>query len=300
MKNNFKPIKSYTYTVMVAIGTLLSLQSFAQRHSEKRGGGNDHQRSYSPASNGGGGNSNRMFSQNRGSNHQQSRPSITPAISNRPPRSYNNTSRPNRTIVRNNDVTINRTREVNRYGNYNYGRPNYNRPNYSRPNYSRRPAGFANYHPVYNAHNPSWRYNSFYFPRRNTYVSSFPYGYTTISFGGLGYRYYNGIYYRPYQSSFIVCAPPVGLFINVLPFGYRRIYVNDYPYYYYNGTYYNQTQDNNYEVVQPPLGAVVESIPEGYETLTIDGETYYQVDGVQYKPVVQDNGEIWYEVIKVN
>ena len=32
----------------------------------------------------------------------------------------------------------------------------------------------------------------------------------------------------------------------------------------------------------------------------IDGETYYTIDGAQYKPVVQENGEIWYEVIKAN
>ena len=75
--------------------------------------------------------------------------------------------------------------------------------------------------------------------------------------------------------------------------------MRDYPYYYYNGTYYDDYQDN-YRVVAPPVGAVVESLPQGYETVVIDGETYYKVDNVQYKPVVQDNGEIWYEVIKVD
>lgn len=71
------------------------------------------------------------------------------------------------------------------------------------------------------------------------------------------------------------------------------------PYYYYNGTYYDE-YESSYRVVAPPVGAIVESIPEGYETIVIDGETYYKVDDVQYKPVVQDNGEIWYEVIKVS
>lgn len=53
-------------------------------------------------------------------------------------------------------------------------------------------------------------------------------------------------------------------------------------------------------MVSPPVGAIVESIPDGYQTVVIDGETYYTVDGAQYKPVVQDNGEVWYEVIKAN
>ncbi len=156
---------------------------------------------------------------------------------------------------------------------------------------------YNNRRPVYNSHNPSWRYR--YLPARRSIITSFPFSYQTINYGGCGYRYYNGAYYKPYNSSFIVVAPPVGISIHVLPFGYRRVYVNNYPYYYYNGTFYDQYEED-YRVVAPPVGAVVESLPQGYETVTIDGETYYRVDGIQYKPVVQENGEIWYEVIKVD
>lgn len=154
------------------------------------------------------------------------------------------------------------------------------------------------YHaPVYNAHNPCWRYS--YLPARRTVITAFPFAYQTINYGGCGYRFYNGTFYRPYNSAFIVVAPPVGLSINILPFGYRRLYVDNATYYYYNGTYYND-YDDGYRVVAPPVGAVVESIPQGYETVNIDGETYYVADGVQYKPEVQENGEIWYRVIKVS
>jgi hypothetical protein len=38
----------------------------------------------------------------------------------------------------------------------------------------------------------------------------------------------------------------------------------------------------------------------GYETVVIGGETFYTADGAQCKPVVQENGEIWYELIKAN
>ncbi|MFT3912030.1 MAG: DUF6515 family protein [Ferruginibacter sp.] len=168
------------------------------------------------------------------------------------------------------------------------------RPRYEYYNHSYR---HYNRIPVYNAHNPCWRYS--YIPARRTVITSFPFAYQTINYGGCGYRFYDGTFYRPYNSAFIVVTPPIGIFINTLPFGYRRIYVRDVPYYYYNGTYYDEYEDN-YRVVAPPVGAVVESIPQGYETITIDGETYYKVDGVQYKPAVQDNGEIWYEVIKVD
>lgn len=170
------------------------------------------------------------------------------------------------------------------------------RPTYGTVN---RPAYRPNYRydriPVYDARNPGWRYG--YLPRRNSYFYSVPASYLYINFGGLTYRYWDGVFYRPHNKLFVVIAPPPGIFIRVLPVGYRRIIVRDYPYYYYNGTYYDQHEDH-YNVIPPPVGAVVESLPAGYETVVIDGETYYKVDDTQYKPVVQQNGEIWYEVIK--
>ncbi len=218
---------------------------------------------------------------------------------------------PGRNFNRNpNPVRIGRNRENapvvrNTEGNRNPGvnnRPNRtgnnNRPvvgTANRPAY--RPVYGYNRRPVYNAYNPSWRYG--YLPRRNSYFYSLPSSYFSISFGGIGYRYWDGVFYRPHNNLFTVIAPPVGIYINVLPVGYRRIMVRDYQYYYYNGTYYDQRQ-NNYYVVSPPVGAVVESLPAGYETVVIDGETYYTADGAQYKPVVQQSGEIWYEVIKAN
>lgn len=171
------------------------------------------------------------------------------------------------------------------------------RPGYgsiNRPAY--RPV-YGTVRPVYNPRNPGWRYG--YLPRRNSYFYSLPSTYISINFGGFGYRYWNGVYYRPYNNLFTVVAPPIGIFINTLPIGYSTLYVRDYPYYYYNGTYYDK-KGTDYYVVSPPVGAVVESLPAGYETVVIDGETYYTIDGAQYKPVVKENGEIWYEVIKAN
>ena len=164
-----------------------------------------------------------------------------------------------------------------------------------RPGY--RPVYRYDRRPVYSHNNPGWRYN--YLPMRNSYFSTLPSTYININFGGFGYRYWDGVFYRPYNNLFTVIAPPIGIFINVLPVGYSRIYVRNYPYYYYNGTYYDQ-RGNDYYVVSPPEGAIVESLPEGYETVVVDGETYYTIDGAQYRPVVVENGEIWYEVIKAN
>lgn len=195
------------------------------------------------------------------------------------PESYVRVQKPMRnvTVTRNNTTVVNNRTQITNRQNV------YNRSSYSRP--------------IYDARNPGWRYAAM--PRRNTIIKVVPVGYRVYNYGGNPYRYYNGIFYRPFQNSFRVVAPPIGIFINVMPIGYRRIYVNNFPYYYYYGTYY-QYRNDNYYVVSPPLGAIVESLPAGYETLTVDGETFYTIDGAQYKPVVQDNGEVWYQVVKAN
>ncbi|UEG50713.1 DUF6515 family protein [Ferruginibacter lapsinanis] len=224
-------------------------------------------------------------------------------------RGINNTPAPERNVNRdisrdrNIDRNTDRIPQTNRPAtNNNFNRPgnnNYNnRPvigTRDRPAY--RPEYRYDRRPIYSPYNPGWRYD--YLPRRNSYFYSLPSTYININFGGFGYHYWDGVFYRPYNNLFIVCAPPIGIYINVLPVGYRRIYVRNYPYYYFNGTYYDQ-RGANYFVVSPPLGAIVESLPEGYQTVVIDGETYYTIDGAQYKPVIQQNGEIWYEVIKAN
>lgn len=97
-----------------------------------------------------------------------------------------------------------------------------------RPGY--RPVYDYGRRPVYNRFDPCWKYN--YLPRRNSYFYNIPSSYFSISFGGYNYRYWDGVFYRPFNNLFTVCAPPVGIYINVLPVGYNRIYVNNYPYYY--------------------------------------------------------------------
>ena len=186
-----------------------------------------------------------------------------------------------------------------REGTINAGRPRENdrRDFYTRERPGQRPEYRYDRQPAYDRYEPSWRYNCL--PRRNSYYYSLPSSYFSINFGGFGYRYWDGVFYRPYNNLFTVCAPPLGIYIDILPVGYRRLYVRNYPYYYYNGTYYDQ-RGSGYTVVSPPVGAIVESLPDGYETVYIDGETYYNVDGAQYMPVMQENGEIWYEVIKAN
>lgn len=148
---------------------------------------------------------------------------------------------------------------------------------------------------IYRNSTPNWRYASL--PRHNSVVNVAPSTSISVSFGGINFRYNNGVYYRPYQNTYMVTPAPIGIRVHYLPREHRVFNLYNRPYHYYNGAYY-EYQNNDYVVVPPPIGALVESIPDGYEKLQINGDTYYIVDGVQYRAVLQ-NGEIWYEVIKI-
>lgn len=113
------------------------------------------------------------------------------------------------------------------------------------------------------------------------------------------YYYRDGIYYRYVNNKYVIHRPHVGFRVASIP-EYRLVKVHGVSYYYYYGAFYTfSAPTREYIVVTPPVGAIVESIPEGYEKIDIDGNTYYIVGGVQYKAVIF-NGEIWYEVIKVD
>jgi len=134
-------------------------------------------------------------------------------------------------------------------------------------------------------------------PSRGTLVNAFPRGGVWRTYGGIRYGYFNGYFYRPYGSAFLVVPPPFGYCIASLPLGFVSFSYANSAYYYYAGTYY-QRQNDAYVVVQPPLGALVQSIPNGGQQVIIDGNTYYIVDGVQYQAVMYQ-GSIWYKVIKI-
>lgn len=113
------------------------------------------------------------------------------------------------------------------------------------------------------------------------------------------YYYRDGIFYRYHDNKYTIHRPHAGFRVSSIP-EYRLVRVNGVSYYYYYGTFYSYVAPSReYVVVAPPVGAIVESIPEGYEKIDINGNTYYTVGGVQYKAVIF-NGEIWYEVIKVD
>jgi hypothetical protein len=142
------------------------------------------------------------------------------------------------------------------------------------------------------------------YPRypRLSVIASLPFGAVMVSIGGVHYHYYNGMYYRPRHSGYIMVTPPIGIIVPALPPGHVRVMIGSIPYYRYEGIYYLPMEHNRYEVVQKPEEKLVpetkkEEVTNGYEKLVIEGRTYYKKGDVYYKAVVDEKGEIKYEEV---
>ncbi|MGA0557512.1 DUF6515 family protein [Larkinella sp. VNQ87] len=135
---------------------------------------------------------------------------------------------------------------------------------------------------------PRWGYRTTVIPRSTT----------VIYHGRVGYRYVDGVFYKPLGRTFVVVPPPVGLVIPVLPAGFVTITIGGAPFFYHYGTYYVKVSgQNQYRVVPPPAGAQVDSLPQGYEKIVLNGQTYYVLDGIYYQARIRENGEVAYEVV---
>lgn len=134
-------------------------------------------------------------------------------------------------------------------------------------------------------------------PKRGVFVNTVHSSAIIYRFGGVSYRFYNGVWYQPFRNQWKVVRPNFGFTIKVLPVGYRVIKINNIKYYYYYGTFYSR-RGGVYVVVNAPLGAEIISLPTGYTIQVISGITFYELDGVYYKSKINYKGEQVLVVIK--
>jgi hypothetical protein len=127
-------------------------------------------------------------------------------------------------------------------------------------------------------------------------IVGLPGGYLSLSLGGRPYYYYEGVYFQPGPTGYVVVNPPVGAIVPELPPGAETVVVSGTVYYYAGGAFYF-AQPNGYAVVPPPLGVTVTTLPPGAVPVVINGNTYYSVDSVYYLPVME-NGIIVYMTVR--
>ena len=71
--------------------------------------------------------------------------------------------------------------------------------------------------------------------------------------GGLSYRFWDGVWYRPSQRGYVVVRPPYGVVIADRPAFYSLVTIAGIAYFYANGVYYRDHAAGGYEVVPPPV-----------------------------------------------
>jgi hypothetical protein len=94
-----------------------------------------------------------------------------------------------------------------------------------------------------------------YYPGRGYRVPSLPQGYYTARYRGSAYYYRGGTWYRPRGPSFVVIAPPIGIYAPFLPPFYTTVWFGGIPYYYADQTYYRWLPDQRAYVVTEPPGS---------------------------------------------
>jgi hypothetical protein len=138
-------------------------------------------------------------------------------------------------------------------------------------------ASFLAVAPEANAEKHSARYREFHdaryhlnraYPARGQIIRTIPRNYRVVVHRGVSYRFHDGAWYRPRGNSFVVVAPPIGLFVSFLPPYYSTIWVRGVPYYYANDVYYAHS-GSGYKIVEPPTEATVSEAPPPADELFI-------------------------------
>ena len=87
-------------------------------------------------------------------------------------------------------------------------------------------------------------------------IYTLPANYVRVVVGGYPYYYFEGVYYKPYSSGYVVVSAPIGALVAALPIGFIAFNLAPYTYYYVNDTYYlwDEPRDG-YVVVDKPPGS---------------------------------------------
>jgi hypothetical protein len=80
--------------------------------------------------------------------------------------------------------------------------------------------------------------------------------------GGVGYRYYDGIWYTGGPRGYVVVRPPIGIVITDRPALATVLAIGGLSYLYANGVYYREQPGVGYEVVPPPVEGATPGAPD--------------------------------------
>lgn len=105
-----------------------------------------------------------------------------------------------------------------------------------------------------------------YYPRPGWAVRSLPPRASITFWGGVGYNYFDGIWYTGGPHGYVVVRPPIGIVITDRPALATVLAIGGLTYLYANGVYYREHPGGGYEVVPPPVegGVVDATLPRSF------------------------------------
>lgn len=150
-----------------------------------------------------------------------------------------------------------------------------------------------------NEHNHAPRYHYAKLPHWGASYKVAPKKAIVLAHHGIDYRFYNGIFYKPFNGNYIIAKAPIGIRIKTLPKEKIRFILHGKPYFYYYGTFFVASDDGDgYTTVEAPIGAKVDALPEGYNQIEKNGEIFYKFEDNYYKQITENNEE-WFEVVNI-
>ena len=135
-------------------------------------------------------------------------------------------------------------------------------------------------------YDPRWQHDRSY-PRRGHVTRVLPRGVAVVHHHHHRYWYGGGVWYALRGPSYVVVAPPLGIYVSYLPSFYTTVWFGGIPYYYANDAYYRwRASERAYEVVEPPPGARVSTVSPATEDIFVyprAGQDEEQVEADRYE-----------------
>ena len=122
--------------------------------------------------------------------------------------------------------------------------------------------------PSYHQHRDIHNGHNHVYPDRGAIFRDLPPGAITVNYGGVSFRFADGIWFEPRGIAYIVVAPQIGLFVPSLPSFASTVQDHGEAYLYANDVYYRARPDlGGYLVVNDP----VETVADTAESAAGDG-----------------------------
>lgn len=105
----------------------------------------------------------------------------------------------------------------------------------------------------------------------------------SVWWGGVSYRYADGVWYNPGPRGWVVVRPPVGVVIRDLPALRTVLVIGGLTYLYANGVYYRERSAGDYEVVPPPPPQADAQVPDKTFVYPRNGQSAQQQASDEYE-----------------